>query len=177
MSSLVSGHHKFCQEICEALGLPKHCRSLELNMRYDSLATVKVEYYPEEEGIRRLIPILKKYYLLEIQETKKKAVETTAMADEIRSFAVKPDDSFLEERWLAETSKDGYAWYMSKVKDSGALVSTTNAWDAKSFKTRDDCLDWIDSWQAPEWEKLKFEPVSHGFVIPEKIVDSNKGEQ
>jgi hypothetical protein len=65
--SLVSGHSKVCGEICGALGL-KNVRTLDIHMPHDGMVVVKVELHPEEDGIKQMVPILKKYHLLEADE-------------------------------------------------------------------------------------------------------------
>ena len=69
----------------------------------------------------------------------------------------------MDSYWLAEASYGGSAWYAKSIEHL-TVIGTTNAWEAKKCATRDDCLDWIDSWSVPELEKCKYEPVSHGFV-------------
>lgn len=61
---IVTGKNKVCKEICEALGL-KNARKLDLHMVYDKVVTVTAEFYPEEDGIKKLIPILKRFNLVE----------------------------------------------------------------------------------------------------------------
>jgi len=70
MSTLIGGKSPVCKEICDALGL-KHVRKLDIHMAYDKVVTIEAELFPEENGMRQLVSILKKYHLLEVKETKK----------------------------------------------------------------------------------------------------------
>jgi len=151
MSSLVSGHHKFCQEICEALGL-KHVRKLDLHMAFDEIVTVTIQFYPEEEGVKKLVPVLKKYNLI---ETKEEALNSKEQA---------PSTS-LEERWLAETSIAGKAWYVQEIIAASVVLGTANAWCAKRFETKEKCQEWIDNTKPFVGELDNYAPVSHGFAI------------
>lgn len=83
--SMVSGKHPVCLEICEALGLKfKHIRKLDLHMAYNEIVTVSVEYNPEEEGVKRLIPILKKFNLVDAPE------DDVIPISEINLFTLEP---------------------------------------------------------------------------------------
>ena len=64
MSTLVDGRNKVCKEICDALGL-RNVRSLDLHMRCNSIVTVTAEFCPEEDGMRKMIPILREFNLVE----------------------------------------------------------------------------------------------------------------
>jgi hypothetical protein len=65
--AIVAGRNEWAKEICDALGI-KYCRKLDLHLEVDSVATVEVEYYPEEDGVLKLVPIFKKYRLEEIDD-------------------------------------------------------------------------------------------------------------
>lgn len=54
--------HNIGKEIADALGI-KHCRKLDIRIRTDEIVTVEAEYYPEIDGVKQLLPILKKYEL------------------------------------------------------------------------------------------------------------------
>jgi hypothetical protein len=60
----ITGKDSVCKEVCDALGL-KNVRKLDLHMSVDDVVIVKVEYYPEINDIEKLVPILKKYQLVE----------------------------------------------------------------------------------------------------------------
>lgn len=60
----VLGRDNVCKEIAEALGI-KHCRSLTIKIRLDSIVTVEAEFFPEIDGVQQLKPIFKKYKLVE----------------------------------------------------------------------------------------------------------------
>ena len=64
---VIPGKSALAQEVAEALGL-KHVRSLDIQFRLTKPVTVKAEYYPEEDEVKRLIPVLKKFRLREIEE-------------------------------------------------------------------------------------------------------------
>ena len=59
----VSTKDKICGEICDALGL-KHVRKLDLHMAIGEIMTCEVEFYPEEDGIKQMIPLLGKFKLV-----------------------------------------------------------------------------------------------------------------
>lgn len=56
--------HNLGKEIADALGI-KHCRKLDIRMRMDEIVTVEAEFFPEIDGIKQLVPILKKFELVE----------------------------------------------------------------------------------------------------------------
>ena len=58
----LSGRDNICKEIANALGI-KHCRKLDIRMRIDEIVTVEAEFFPEIDGIKQLVPILKKFEL------------------------------------------------------------------------------------------------------------------
>ncbi len=62
--AIITGRDEVCTEICEALGL-KHVRKLNLHMGIDEIVTVEAEFYPEIDGVKQLVPILKKFELVE----------------------------------------------------------------------------------------------------------------
>jgi len=59
---ILSGNDKLCEDICNALGL-KHVIILDLHMGINESVTVTAKFYPEIDGIRQLIPIMKKFEL------------------------------------------------------------------------------------------------------------------
>jgi hypothetical protein len=61
----IAGYDQVCAEIAAALGI-KHARKLVLTIQSNSIVTVETEFYPEKDGVKQLIPILKKYELHEI---------------------------------------------------------------------------------------------------------------
>jgi len=52
------------KEIADALGI-KYCRKLDIHFRMGAIATVEAEFYPEIDGVKQLLPIFKKYELVE----------------------------------------------------------------------------------------------------------------
>ncbi len=58
------------KEIADALGI-KHCRKLDI--RIDKLVTVEAEFFPEIDGIKQLVPILKRFELVEKKPLKDNA--------------------------------------------------------------------------------------------------------
>ena len=66
MGNFVTGKnnlYQVCVAVCEALGI-KHARKLTLNIKHDSIVTVEAEFYPEVDGIKQLVPILKRFELI-----------------------------------------------------------------------------------------------------------------
>jgi len=162
----VKGHHPVCKEICIALGLDlKYIKKLDLHMAYNEIVTVSIEYNPEEDGVKKLAPILKKFELVEVPICKD---EEVIPIDEIKLFTLEPDEdkSKMDSYWLAEASYGGNAWYAKRI-ERNTVVGTTNAWDAMKFIDQEDCRGWIDSWGVPEIEKRRYVPVGHGFVYEE----------
>jgi hypothetical protein len=67
--NFITGHHKASAEICEALGLKTdRVKKIDLHIAANSIATVEVEMYLEVENGEKLIPILKKFRLVEKNE-------------------------------------------------------------------------------------------------------------
>ncbi len=66
---------KFANEVIEALGLSnvKNIVDIDLTIHCEDVITVTVKYYPENDELDKLIPILKKYELKEKLQTKIKA--------------------------------------------------------------------------------------------------------
>jgi hypothetical protein len=62
----VTGRDPICQEICEALGL-KHVRALSITMMINNPVEVSASFHPEKDALKLLIPILKRYSLMEIE--------------------------------------------------------------------------------------------------------------
>lgn len=60
----IVGHDQTCCDIAEALGI-KHCRKLVLRMEVNEPVIVEAEYYPEKDGLKALVPILKQFMLVE----------------------------------------------------------------------------------------------------------------
>ena len=52
------------KEIADALGI-KHCRKLDIHIPLKEIVTVEAEFFPEIDGVKQLLPILKKYKLVE----------------------------------------------------------------------------------------------------------------
>lgn len=48
---LLTGQSELALKLCEMLGLPKHVRAFTLRCAADAIMTIKVEYYPTEDGI------------------------------------------------------------------------------------------------------------------------------
>ena len=61
------------KEIANALGI-KHCRKLDIHMRMNELVTVEAEFFPEIDGIKQLVPILKRFELIEKKPLKDIAI-------------------------------------------------------------------------------------------------------
>ncbi len=58
---------KYGKEICDIFGI-KNGISIDIYFETKTIPFVTVEFYPEEDQIRQLIPILKKYRLEEIEK-------------------------------------------------------------------------------------------------------------
>jgi len=58
---------KIGKEIQDALGL-KATRIIDIHLPFDDISTITVEYLPDEEDLERIIPILKKYKIVPIEE-------------------------------------------------------------------------------------------------------------
>jgi len=71
---LVTGRSKVCNEICDVFGL-KNCRVFDLHMASSDIVTVRVEFMVEEEDLKKLIPILKEYSLVEKTSNEEKDIE------------------------------------------------------------------------------------------------------
>jgi len=56
------------EEICNAFGL-KHCRKLVIYFEVDEIVKVEAELYPEENGVIFASTIIKKYKLVEKEES------------------------------------------------------------------------------------------------------------
>lgn len=65
---LVTGSDTVCKEIAKALGI-KHCRSLDLRIRHDEVVSVKVEFYPEVDGVMQIEKVLEDYELVKKEQT------------------------------------------------------------------------------------------------------------
>lgn len=58
--------HKLAGEICDALGL-KNVRRLDLHFSVDAAPTAEVLFFPDENGVKAIIPLLKRYTLSEMK--------------------------------------------------------------------------------------------------------------
>ena len=54
--------------LVKALNLPKHCKAFELRCALNEIVTVKCEYFPEIDGVLSMIPVIKEYRLVPIDE-------------------------------------------------------------------------------------------------------------
>jgi len=59
----ISPSEKICKEICDALGL-KHVKKLDIHMAVDKIVTGEAVFYPEVDGVRQIVPILRKFELI-----------------------------------------------------------------------------------------------------------------
>lgn len=55
---------KIGKEIADALGI-KHCRKLDIHISLKEFVTIEAEFYPEIDGVKQLLPVLKRYELVE----------------------------------------------------------------------------------------------------------------
>ncbi|HUU40863.1 MAG TPA: hypothetical protein VMW42_07980 [Desulfatiglandales bacterium] len=91
----VSPAEKICKEVCDALGL-KHVRKLDLHMEVDKVVTCEAVFYPEEDGVKQIIPILGKFELIPVGSTVEEindeydgAVDVTCLGDKYEQFELK----------------------------------------------------------------------------------------
>lgn len=63
MSEFISAD-KIGGEIADIFGL-KHVRQIDIHIARHDVVTVTAEFYPEIDGVKQLLPILKKYELRE----------------------------------------------------------------------------------------------------------------
>lgn len=56
--------HNIGKEIADALGI-KHCRKFVIHIPLKEKVTVEAEFLPEIDGVKQLLPIIKKYELVE----------------------------------------------------------------------------------------------------------------
>jgi len=61
---IVTGNHSVCLEICDVLGI-KNARKITLNMAVNEIVMINVEYAAGVDNLKGLIPILRKYCLME----------------------------------------------------------------------------------------------------------------
>lgn len=95
----VSPSDKICKEICGALKL-KYARKLNIYMETGKSITAEVEFYPEIDGVRQLVPILRKLQLVPISddiELDKSMIgdcvaDVTALGDECERLNFIPKD-------------------------------------------------------------------------------------
>lgn len=64
---VTTANNKVAAEFCEALGL-KHVVSLDIHLALDEIMTVTAQFYPEEDGVKQMIPVFKKFRLEPIGE-------------------------------------------------------------------------------------------------------------
>ena len=62
-------------EICNAFGL-KHVQSLDIHLANNEIFTVTAKFYPEIDGFKQAIPIIKKFQLIPIEEESEKGTES-----------------------------------------------------------------------------------------------------
>lgn len=62
------------RELIEALGLPKNTTEVTLHFAAGEHVTVQCKYFPEAQGVRRLLPRLAQWELVEKREEKAASV-------------------------------------------------------------------------------------------------------
>lgn len=60
------------KEICDALGL-RNVSKLDIHFEVGKIATCEAVFMPEIDGVKQLVPILKKFELIEKKEDKEAA--------------------------------------------------------------------------------------------------------
>lgn len=69
MASAISGKDPICAMICETLGLKaENTRSIQINMKSDSIVTVTAEVYPDRRQMEILEILLEEYRLVSKEE-------------------------------------------------------------------------------------------------------------
>jgi hypothetical protein len=61
---------KEAQKLLEFLGINNPVKALDLHIEYDKPVTIHIEYYPRMDIDGKLVPLFKKYKLVEIEEEK-----------------------------------------------------------------------------------------------------------
>jgi hypothetical protein len=64
----ISGHSVLAKEICDVLGL-KHVKKLDLHFDVNSAVTADVVFYPEKDGIKQTITIMRRYTFSIVDES------------------------------------------------------------------------------------------------------------
>lgn len=62
--SIVDSHHPVTKEICEALGI-KRAIDFKLIMKLGEKVRVETTFLPDEDQLKKMVPVLKKYRLEE----------------------------------------------------------------------------------------------------------------
>lgn len=70
-------------EIANNLGI-KHCRKLVITMEHDKLFTVEAILYPEIDGLKNIVPVMKKFNLQVVE-----VADTSEFGNEYDSFDFK----------------------------------------------------------------------------------------
>jgi len=87
----ISAANELCREICEALGL-KYVRKLDIHIELGEIVSCVAEFFPVEDGVKQLIPILQKFSLCVDGEPVKDIYEKVPIGSKI-------DTSTLGEMW------------------------------------------------------------------------------
>lgn len=64
---LTTGNSKLCAEIASAFGL-KNCRRCTVYMEVNKAVTIEAEVYPDEQELRDVVLILKKYQIIAVDD-------------------------------------------------------------------------------------------------------------
>ncbi len=75
------------KEICEALGL-KNVIDLDISVHLNEIASVTVKYYPSEDDLKKVIPVLQKHYLVPVGEAL--PVDITVIGNKYRNYQPVP---------------------------------------------------------------------------------------
>jgi len=70
--AVIDGNSKVCKEIADAFGI-KNCSMLNIHLEVGRIVSITAKFYPEEEDLKKLGPILKNYQLVEKTPEKKKS--------------------------------------------------------------------------------------------------------
>ena len=95
----VSTSDKLCKNICDALGL-KNVVKLDISLEVGNLVRVTVEYFPDRNNVKELIPVLKRMKMEDINPASKERVlrrmdlvDTTVIGDEWSSCSIERRDN------------------------------------------------------------------------------------
>jgi len=72
--------------LAKALNLPKNTKSFELRCAMNEIVTVKCEYFPDMDGIQKVIPVIKEYCLCDKDEVGQKEDDVNLLKTYIKGL-------------------------------------------------------------------------------------------